>query len=241
MRLVPTPPISESHKDWVRKNVYGLVLLVLVLLIVFSSTLVGNATGFLVIDILLFIVSLVIARAFLWRRRKIFWFYVICALGVCILDAATPYCFSGIHLYLVTAVTVLAYAVLVMTALAIIVNRILSERSVTADVMYGGVTVYVLMGFFWFLIYELIAVLDPAAYRTVNKLGYFELLYFSFNTLTTLGYGDIVPINKFAQALCNLEAISGQMFPAIFISRLVSLYVVSESREPAPESDNLAD
>ena len=218
MRLVPASPISEVHRDWVRKNVYGLVLLVLILLIVCSSTLVGHATGFLVIDVLLFIVSLVIARAFLWRRKKIFWSYVFSAFGVCILDAVTPYCFSGPHLFIVTAVTVLAYAVLVLTALSIIVNRILSERSVTADVMFGGVTVYMLMGFFWFLIYELIAVLDPTAYRTVNKLGYFELLYFSFNTLTTLGYGDIVPINKFAQALCNLEAISGQMFPAIFIS-----------------------
>ncbi len=242
MKLVPTPPISEVHRDWVRKNVYGIVLVVLVFLIVSSSTLVGNRTGFLVIDILLFVVSLVIARAFLWGRKKIFYLYVSGALAISVLDAVTPYCFHGSHLYVVTAVTVVAYEVLVLTALAIIINRILSERSVTPDVMFGGVCVYMLLGIVWFLIYEFIAVVDPVAFRTTNKLGYFELLYFSFNTLTTLGYGDIVPINKFAQALCNLEAIAGQMFPAIFISRLVSLYVVNESRVELPEdSDNIAD
>ena len=218
------------HRDKVRKNVHGLLLVVLILLIVCSSTLVGHKIGLLIIDALLFMISLLIARAFLYGQRKVFWSYITMAGLISVLDAVTPYCFTGNHLFVVTAVTVIGYAVLVLTALLIMVSRIVKERSVTSDIIFGGICIYMLLGFFWFLLFQFVAVLDPGAFYTTSKLGSFRLLYFSFNTLTTLGYGDIVPINRFAQALCNLEAISGQMFPAIFISRLVSLYVVNESK-----------
>ena len=50
-----------------------------------------------------------------------------------------------------------------------------------------------------------------------------QLIYYSCSTLTTLGYGDIVPINPFARSLANLEAFFGQLYPAILIGRLVTL------------------
>lgn len=237
MRMPGNPSSLLVHRDWVRNNVYGLVLTVLILLIVFASSLIGFRLGLLIIDVLLFLVSLIIARAFIWGQQKIFWGYVFSAGVISVLDGVCPYLFSGFHLTIVTAVTVISYAILVLIALVIIITRVLRERAVTADVMFGGICIYMLFGFFWFLLYQLIAVVDPAAFRTVNKMGYFELLYFSFNTLTTLGYGDIVPVNRFAQALCNLEAIAGQMFPAVFISRLVSLYVVAESGRQREDDD----
>ena len=50
------------------------------------------------------------------------------------------------------------------------------------------------------------------------------MLYFSFTTLTTLGYGDITPVSKMTMTLSNVQAIIGQLYPAIFIARLVGLY-----------------
>jgi hypothetical protein len=50
-----------------------------------------------------------------------------------------------------------------------------------------------------------------------------QLIYFSCSTLTTLGYGDIVPVNPLARSLANLEAFFGQLYPAILIGRLVTL------------------
>jgi len=50
-----------------------------------------------------------------------------------------------------------------------------------------------------------------------------DLIYFSFVTLTTLGYGDIVPVDPVARSLSNIEAILGQLYPATLLARLVSL------------------
>ena len=54
-----------------------------------------------------------------------------------------------------------------------------------------------------------------------------NLIYFSFVTLTTVGYGDILPVHPVARSLCNLEAISGQLYPATLLARLVSLEIES--------------
>ena len=54
------------------------------------------------------------------------------------------------------------------------------------------------------------------------------MMYFSFSTITTLGYGDIVPNSGLAKMLANLEAITGHMYTTIFIARLVGLHIVSE-------------
>jgi hypothetical protein len=63
----------------------------------------------------------------------------------------------------------------------------------------------------------------------VNSLKYTaELLYFSFSTLTTNGYGDIVPVNPIARALANAEAITGQMYVVLLIGRLLSLHLAEE-------------
>ena len=55
-----------------------------------------------------------------------------------------------------------------------------------------------------------------------------KLLYFSFTTLTTVGYGDIVPVHPFARSLANLEAMLGQLFPATLLARLVTLAVAAQ-------------
>jgi hypothetical protein len=58
-----------------------------------------------------------------------------------------------------------------------------------------------------------------------------ELLYFSFTSLTTMGYGDITPVHPLARSLANLEALIGQLYPAILIARLVSMEIESSARK----------
>jgi hypothetical protein len=62
----------------------------------------------------------------------------------------------------------------------------------------------------------------PAGFNPRQSLG--ELMYFSICTLTTVGYGDIAPFNPLARSLSNLEAITGQLYPAIILARIVTLY-----------------
>lgn len=104
------------------------------------------------------------------------------------------------------------------------ISRDLFRRErVDADTIKGGICVYILIGVFWGFLYTLIIVFDPDAYS--QRLSSFnQYIYFSFTTLTTLGYGDVTPVNLYAKNLAILEALVGQLYPAIFIARLVSLY-----------------
>lgn len=103
------------------------------------------------------------------------------------------------------------------------------SEEVTHDQIYGGISVYLLLGLTWFAIYNLLEILTPGSFRGLSEVdGPFpipsELLYYSFITLTTVGYGDITPVNSYARSLAILEAISGVLFVATFVARLVSMY-----------------
>jgi hypothetical protein len=98
-------------------------------------------------------------------------------------------------------------------------------RSVTADTVCAGLCVYLLAGLAWTYGYALAQLADPGAIAPgPDPLEIRDLFYFSFVTLTTLGYGDFAPVSPAARMLVNLEAIFGQLFVAVFIARLVGLY-----------------
>ena len=104
---------------------------------------------------------------------------------------------------------------------------ILKVPRVTADTVQGGISVYLLVGFAWALFYGMVATIDPSAFSQslLFQDTYLKALHFSFTTLTTLGYGDIVPVSEVALVLTNLEAIIGQIYPAVFMAVLVGGYL----------------
>ena len=121
---------------------------------------------------------------------------------------------------------------------AVVLAGVLRQREVSADTILGGISVYLLMVLAFTLLHLLVATLQPGAYQVVSA-GYsrfgvedFALaLYFSFVTLTTLGYGDITPLSRFAQMLTGVEAMTGQLFVAILIARLVGMHVGQRPRD----------
>ena len=117
------------------------------------------------------------------------------------------------------------YSLFIILAIGAIGVRILNEERVNQDVIRGGICLYLLLGILWFFLYQIIFFVDVNAFgipKTASQETF--LFYFSFTTLTTLGYGDITPVNSFAMMLANAEALVGQLYPAIFIAKLVSLY-----------------
>jgi hypothetical protein len=106
-----------------------------------------------------------------------------------------------------------------------ILRELIPTEQVTSDIIKGGICVYFLLGFFWAAAYNIVQIFDPdsfsSAAKTVNQA---DLLHFSFTTLSTVGYGDIVPASKVARVLANLEGMTGVLYPAVFIARLVSLH-----------------
>jgi len=122
------------------------------------------------------------------------------------------------------------YAVFLLVAIVLMIYKMFSATEVTGDTIMGGISVYLLLGLLWAILYNIIYMLDPVAFHLSDHTGRTSLFYFSFITLTTVGFGDIYPINKFAMSLVTLEVVTGQMYLAIFISRLVGLHIVHKNR-----------
>jgi Ion channel len=113
----------------------------------------------------------------------------------------------------------------------VILKRTFSKGHITINRVQGAIVVYLLSGFAFGLLYHGIYLLyGPFAFKGLVNFHRAEFMYFSMTTLTTLGYGDITPVNVFARLFSNLEALNGQLYPAILIARLVSMEFTS-SRE----------
>lgn len=138
---------------------------------------------------------------------------------------------SNLHKFLII-ISDSINSIFIVMALFSLNKRIFLVKKVDNNTIKGGVSVFLLIGILWTFIYQIVFILDPNAFsysKEIKEYGY--LLYFSFTTLTTLGYGDVTPVNQFAMSLANLEAIVGMMYPSIFIARLVSLYTADELKE----------
>ncbi len=112
--------------------------------------------------------------------------------------------------------------------IVLILAHIFKQKEVTLETIYGAIVVYILIGLMWVFLYNLTEFLHPQSFSFSQALGSEsrkDLYYFSFITLTTLGYGDITPVSNPARSLAMLEAITGQMYLAVLIARLVGTHI----------------
>ena len=125
--------------------------------------------------------------------------------------------------------TVLFYGYATVIVLATVVR----SRRITANTIYGAVSVYLLLGFVFAGLYALVYQGNAQAISFGENIDgvvdYRDFLYFSFVTLTTLGYGDILPLTHAARSLSILEAVSGVVFMATTIARLVGIHASTSS------------
>jgi hypothetical protein len=133
----------------------------------------------------------------------------------------------------VHGVATLCTAVFYGFLIGLLVRYIVRAEKVTADILFGSVSVYLLIGISFSIIYRFIGILNPAAFTVTagapvaSATSQMSFTYYSFVTLTTLGYGDIVPLSSYARTFAFLEAITGVLYVAILISRLVGLYITN--------------
>ena len=116
----------------------------------------------------------------------------------------------------------------VIALFCVVLALVLRPGPITTRRIEGAIAVYLLLGFTWAQAYELVALWHPGAFAgAVEGTGFKPLTYYSFVTLTTMGYGDIMPVHPLARALAVLEALTGQLYLAILLARLVSLGIQS--------------
>jgi len=122
----------------------------------------------------------------------------------------------------------------------VMIGKIIFNNIITANTIFGSACVYIIFGFIWAFLFSLIAYHNPEAIhfpetkevaliRGVERI-LFDCFYFSFVTLTTLGYGDITPVSKVAKMLAVLEGVIGQLYITMLVARLVGLYTARESQ-----------
>jgi hypothetical protein len=117
----------------------------------------------------------------------------------------------------------------------IIFRQITKETSITRNVIYGAVTIYLLLAFTWGLMFTVLFILDNNSFRNVvipvdSHFTPVPFWYLSFLTITTLGYYNTAPASDLAKSLAMIEAVIGQLYLVLQISLLVGLRV-SEVQE----------
>ncbi len=112
-------------------------------------------------------------------------------------------------------------------AIGVSLKRIITAKEVVLDVIYGSAAVYLLLAVTWAVVYGIIEQLAPGSFALKESASggrWIQLLYYSFVTQTTLGYGDVTPLSPVAQIWSALEATLGVFYLGILVARLVSIY-----------------
>lgn len=184
----------------------------------------------IVVDVF-FSALLVVAVHAIHKQGKLLWVrIVLLSLTLLILWAGklqlVPLSEKSMHLALCLYLGSLVYAFL---------QYIFSAKRIDSNLISATLCLYLIIGLLWGSVYILLETYIPGSFvgdllqhaeYVSERLHHFN--YFSFVTLTTLGYGDILPQTKGATALCQTEAIIGQFFTAVLVARLVGIQVAQE-------------
>ncbi|WP_455211251.1 potassium channel family protein [Kaarinaea lacus] len=123
--------------------------------------------------------------------------------------------------------------------IAVILKHVFQATKITREIVAGAICVYLFIGLLWANVYALQDIAQPQSFsniaineQTTNPhIRAAQFTYFSFVTLSTLGYGDITPKSRQAKALAAMEAILGQLYLAVLIARLVGQQVSRREEE----------
>lgn len=168
--------------------------------------------------------------------------WVFRTLGILLIPmlAANWFYEQGSVLAQVSAIATMLF--LLLTSLAVLVHVIMAQR-VDADLIYGSIAVYLLVGIIVALGFLFLHNMDPGSVlKSLDQQvpfgqgsnNYAELLYFSFIALTSVGFGDLVPLSAAARSLAMFEGLFGQLYMAILIAKVVGIYTAQKMEETKP-------
>ena len=140
----------------------------------------------------------------------------------------------GFFIPAVASYSLLPAIAFLIFVIARVLDYILVATEVDNETLCACLSGFLMIGLLWATGYILLAQVDPKAFGfTVpgQTMDGFEAFYFSFVTLSTIGYGDITPVSRVAKMLCVMEAITGMFYVAVLVARLVSIYSSSAKQK----------
>ncbi|MDH3751107.1 MAG: ion channel [Gammaproteobacteria bacterium] len=121
-----------------------------------------------------------------------------------------------------------------LVAILFTIQQVAIGTDINTNRIVGAICIYLLLGVIWAMTYTLVDLVSPgsfAGFSPTTEQGWdSEWLYFSFVTMTTLGYGDILPVSATSRGLAYMQAVVGQFYIAVLVAGLVGAYV-SAKRE----------
>src|SRR6478672_5481830 len=211
---------------------YGLLLLVLIGTYLFSAFSGAHLTTEIQIGLFALVLLLAMRSSPLPGR----WPLVIIALTVTGSAAALAAALTGTPAG--EGAAELWKALILLLTTVVVVRRVLAKPTVTIQSIYGALSAYLIIGLMFAACYAAIQRLDTQDFFASNEPANTQTLqYFSFTTLTTLGYGDFTAARSGGRSLAVMEALTGQVFLATLVARLVSAYQRPTLR-PRPGDDD---
>lgn len=133
---------------------------------------------------------------------------------------------SSSWLIIISLISILGF---LMTAIVFTFRKIAMDTEISANRIIGAISVYLLLGVLWAVAYTLVELSSPGSISGfdvgASSQWNSNWLYFSFVTMTTLGYGDIAPVSAIARVMAYMQAVFGQFYIAILVAGLVSAYI----------------
>lgn len=214
--------MTEKRQRWLTQHRFLLLLISLLLIALFQPFIVGF--GFLGARSLLSIFLSVILFSSLYAISDNKRFFIVALiLALPSFGARWVIYFFGSSTSLNVMVQSITALFLIFTA-GIILSHVLKDEAVTAEKISAAICVYLLIGLIWAYLFSLVHALQPGSFQIENP-DFSHFVYYSFITLSTLGYGDITPLTPQAQSLAYVEAIAGQIYLTVLVARLVGLHI----------------
>ena len=219
-----------------------LALLILLLLLLVAMPLVSLSERPVLIRCVIsgLFIAVILSAVFAVSPRRVTgivaWVLAALAIIAQIADSLNTNTFLSVARH-VLSIAVIGYTVVLM------LQYLFSKKRVTPNMIYASLCAYLLMGVLWAVIYSFIDVLQPGAFAGAvgDAANGMEMrfgtgvsvgpIYYSLVTLTTLGYGDIVPATASARMFSAIEAVFGQLYIAVLVARLVGLHISQSQRD----------
>ena len=175
----------------------------------------------LVLQVLSVILLLIASNSLHTLNARFPWGYLV--IGLMIISATARYFILAAWL---DASFVILLLVFFQAAFWTVSRNVLLTGSIDTDKIIGSVAMYLLLGLSWSALYSLVLIVDAGAIAGIPSQSwadnFADTTYFSFVTITTLGYGDLLPVNEFVRVIAYLEAVTGVFFMAIVVASLIN-------------------